>query len=108
MRQQRLARLAYAMQERGITQVIISEDRNLYYYLGQYEESMERLRILLVDDRAVVMPMSCLTFQQIQVLKLFDIAMEMSREPYGNWLRIWFEVGRSRLTRSGHPVFCWN
>lgn len=50
MRQQRLARLAYAMQERGITQVIISEDRNLYYYLGQYEESMERLRILLVDD----------------------------------------------------------
>lgn len=34
MRQQRLARLAYAMQERGITQVIISEDRNLYYYLG--------------------------------------------------------------------------
>lgn len=42
----------------------------------------------MIVEGAVVMPMSCLTFQQIQVLKLFDIAMEMSREPYGNWLRI--------------------
>lgn len=71
MRQQRLARLAYAMQERGITQVIISEDRNLYYYLGQYEESMERLRILLVDDRG-----GCRCYAN----ELFDIPADSSIE----------------------------
>lgn len=49
MRQERLHRLSDAMAERGIDQVLISNDLELFYYTGVYEETMERLRVLLVD-----------------------------------------------------------
>lgn len=49
MIQQRLERLISCMKEHNLDQVLITEDLNLFYYTGKYEQSMERLRVLLVD-----------------------------------------------------------
>lgn len=49
MRRGRLERLVRSMGELGLDQALITDDRNLYYYTGTEEESMERLRVLLVD-----------------------------------------------------------
>jgi len=49
MKQERIGRLAEAMRASGIGQTLITGDLSLYYYTGQYEQSMERLRALLVD-----------------------------------------------------------
>ena len=48
MIQQRLDRLIVCMKEHNLDQVLITEDLNLFYYTGSYEQSMERLRVLLV------------------------------------------------------------
>lgn len=49
MERQRVARLAREMEAWGFDQVLVTDDLNLYYYMGGYEQSMERLRALLVD-----------------------------------------------------------
>lgn len=51
MIQERLERLLGCMKESNLDQVLITDDLNLYYYTGKFEQSMERLRVLLVDCR---------------------------------------------------------
>ena len=45
----RLKRLAQIMETRGVDRVLIGSDLALFYYTGIYEETMERLRLLLAD-----------------------------------------------------------
>ena len=45
----RIRRLAAAMDAQGMDLLLIIDDLNLYYYLGSREQSMERLRVLAVD-----------------------------------------------------------
>lgn len=52
MNQERLGRLIRFMEERGIDQVLLSNDLDLFFYTGAYEPAMERLRVLLVDRQA--------------------------------------------------------
>lgn len=49
MKRERLRRLSQTMAERGVDQVLIGSDLDLFYYTGLYEETMERLRVLVVD-----------------------------------------------------------
>lgn len=46
---ERIRRLASAMDARGLDHLLITDDLNLYYYLDIREQSMERLRVLAVD-----------------------------------------------------------
>lgn len=45
----RIRRLAAAMDAQGMDLLLITDDLNLCYYLGSREQSMERLRVLAVD-----------------------------------------------------------
>lgn len=51
MKEDRLRALAGAMAEQGVDLALIASDLELFYYTDVYEESMERLRVLLVDRK---------------------------------------------------------
>lgn len=46
---ERIRRLAACLNESGLDYLLVTDDLNLYYCLGSREQSMERLRVLVVD-----------------------------------------------------------